>query len=172
MQTATDAMKVMKEIEDNAKTSSNEPRMARVLNAGDIVRQGDIYCVALPHVPNGKWTDKGWKAVEDAMTDPHTKSDAMWKAWKQAATSGLEPRADHQLALGTSTGSRHVLEPNGERKLWNFKQGTPILGPVFEIAQRGVITHPEHAHVDIPSGVCAVIYQTDVASEELRAVRD
>lgn len=79
--------------------------------------------------------------------------------------------AARQLAPGASRGSRHCAE--GEVKIYAPPAGaTPLTGP-FIVATEGFrITHPEHAHFEMPAGVYQVTYQRDFAREELARVND
>lgn len=79
---------------------------------------------------------------------------------------GATPRADHQLALGNSVGSRHVASAGV--KLYD-RQDTaqqPLLGPIVEAKERWDVTHPEHAHFSLPSGVYQVGYQLDMSTRQ------
>lgn len=80
-----------------------------------------------------------------------------------------------QLAVGTTQGSRHVAElpaivyEGSERPKWCTGQ---LLGPLFVVpaGQRCVVSHPEHAHVDLPAGTYQVTHQMDART--LDRVRD
>jgi len=82
---------------------------------------------------------------------------------------------NRQLAVGTTQGSRHVAEPpaivyeGAERPKWCTGQ---LLGPLFVVpqGQRCVVSHPEHAHVDLPAGTYQVTHQMDART--LDRVRD
>lgn len=96
---------------------------------------------------------------------------------------------DHQLAPGTSKGSRHFADtgikvyegkkiPEGlaERMGQAFglsadRIGQAVMGPVLEITKRANVTHPEHGDYSLPGGCWAqVTYQMD--SKSLQRVRD
>lgn len=123
-----------------------EVRVTRRIEVGHAIHQGDVYVhrVADSH-PRGK------------------------------------PRGSRQVALGTAIGSRHVAEGDdvevfeGERLPDGVKapKDVPdeaILGPVV-VAPRGfVLTHPEHAHHELPGGTYQVTYQADL--QTMRAVAD
>lgn len=89
-------------------------------------------------------------------------------------------RADHprgkllgtrQIAVGTSVGSRHVVEGNVEVyegvelppgfKLPDGARKEDMLGPVVVTLSDAVLTHPEHAHHALGCGVDQVTYQWD-----------
>lgn len=70
-----------------------------------------------------------------------------------------------QLAMGQSTGSRHVAEAPAQVfegiKAPEWCAFRIFLGPVIEAKDRFVVTHPEHAHVSLPAGVYQVTHQMD-----------
>lgn len=86
-----------------------------------------------------------------------------------------------QVAVGTTIGSRHVVEgegvsvfagtklPPGFKEAPALRQGS-LLGPVVVADEPFVLTHPEHAHHRLPVGVYQVTYQADFVS--MRAVVD
>lgn len=80
------------------------------------------------------------------------------------------PRADRQLAPGSTQGSRHVVE--GDATLYDRLKASPLHGPLIDAPERFVVTHPEHAHVSLPSGKYAVTFQRDYAQEEAARVQD
>lgn len=78
-----------------------------------------------------------------------------------------------QLVHGVTNGSRHIaLEPsyifNGT-KLPEWAP-TALIGPVVESKERVLITHPEHAHYDLPAGTYQITYQRDIRTGD--AVKD
>ena len=81
---------------------------------------------------------------------------------------------ERQLARGVTTGSRHVADAPAKiyegttRPAW-CRDGT-LLGPVVESSRRVVVTHPEHAWLDLPAGCYQVTYQRDERTGA--AVRD
>ena len=76
-----------------------------------------------------------------------------------------------QLAPGETQGSRHVVADGGVRVYLPAKPG-PLVGPVIVAKERCVVTHPEHAHVSLPSGTYAVTFQRNYAMEEITRVQD
>lgn len=115
-------------------------RRIETMAVGKVVRQGDIYV----------------HRVDDA----HEKGDL---------------RGNRQLALGDSMGSRHVAEEpseiyEGEKAPPWYSPGVqPLLGPCIVSKARFVITHPEHAHVDLPAGTYQITHQRD-GRTQLRAI--
>lgn len=79
-----------------------------------------------------------------------------------------------QIAVGTSIGSRHVVEGNvsvyaGVALPPGFvlPEGADeedMLGPVLVIESDAVLTHPEHAHHALCRGVEQATYQWDVTT--------
>jgi len=78
-----------------------------------------------------------------------------------------------QVALGDTTGSRHIAEGDDvtvfhSKKLPDWIRpaaGVPedrYRGPVVRAPKGFRLTHPEHAHHDFPAGTYFVSYQVDV----------
>lgn len=111
-------------------------RRIDVMAVGQVVRQGDIYI--------------------HCVADGHEKGDLT---------------GDRQLALGESMGSRHVAEKPSQvyagevAPPWYSKNFAPLLGPCVVSPGRFVITHPEHAHVDLPAGTYQITHQRDGRTE-------
>ena len=99
------------------------------------------------------------------------------------------PRANRQLAEGSTQGSRHVLErgdvydadPTEVIALIRSANGTEVdpryIGPVIVSPAEPTaedLTHPEHGNQGFPAGtVCAVVYQRSLDAEQREArVRD
>lgn len=88
-----------------------------------------------------------------------------------------EPTKNSQLAVGQTQGSRHIINPipKGLKIYQPTKDASPLIGPVIESPTRWRLTHPEHAHHDLPAGIFQVTYQRDYKkerAEELRRVQD
>lgn len=79
------------------------------------------------------------------------------------------PFKDNQLAPGSTQGSRHMISGD---KLVMFKKTNARIteGPVIIAESRFKVTHPEHAHMDLPPGCYNVTYQLDFAT--MQRVRD
>jgi hypothetical protein len=73
-------------------------------------------------------------------------------------------RVGRQLARGVTRGSRHVLKAPGlafeGTTLPTWCRGS-LLGPLIESDQTLVVTHPEHAWLELPVGTYQVTYQRD-----------
>ena len=77
---------------------------------------------------------------------------------------------DHQLAMGTSKGSRHVADRNfivfkGNTLPEGVMEGT-FLGPCIQTDVRAEIQHPEHSWVSLPAGTYQVTHQTDLKTRQ------
>ncbi len=68
-------------------------------------------------------------------------------------------RGSHQVAVGTTTGSRHVAE--GDVEVFDRVGATEQDGPIVVAKDRWTLTHPEHCHVSLPAGTYEVGYQID-----------
>lgn len=131
VKTAVEAQEI---VEREAKENAvSSIRRVEKMKVGKVVRQGDIYI--------------------HRVDDGHQKG---------VLASG------RQLVRGRSTGSRHVAEAPAEvyaGKLappWCNNRGLMMfLGPCIVSPDRFVITHPEHAHVDLPAGTYQITYQAD-----------
>lgn len=77
-----------------------------------------------------------------------------------------------QVAVGTTVGSRHVVEGEGVEVFagaalpkWVKPReefgATAYLGPVVVAPEAFTLTHPEHAHHRLPPGTYQVTYQVD-----------
>lgn len=124
--------------------AEHEVRTLRRVEPGIVVHQGDVYL----HVVPLDW--------------PHGKK-----------------RGSRQVAVGTTVGSRHVADGDGvevfdgKRLPPSFKRPTwctaflqeqveeIFLGPVIVAPHGFTLTHPEHAHHQVPACVVQVTYQGD-----------
>lgn len=81
-----------------------------------------------------------------------------------------------QVAVGTTVGSRHVVEgavevfegtklPRGV-KAPDWCQVSDLLGPVVVAKEAFTLTHPEHAHHRLPAGTWQVTYQADYSTRQ------
>lgn len=77
---------------------------------------------------------------------------------------------NRQLAMGYSRGSRHVaaggvqLFEGTKEPSWCMR-GT-FLGPLIVASESFTVTHPEHAHVELPAGTYQVTHQMDPRTVE------
>lgn len=79
-----------------------------------------------------------------------------------------------QVAVGNSTGSRHIATGTGikvyeGREVPSFYTGLrdtdDCLGPVVESESAWTLTHPEHADIEFPAGTYQVTYQLDARTQ-------
>jgi hypothetical protein len=86
-------------------------------------------------------------------------------AIKASHLHGKEVKS-RQLALGNTQGSRHMAEKPSDvyvgTTLPEWCDRRTFLGPLVKSKKRFVITHPEHAHVSLPSGNYQITHQMDV----------
>jgi len=132
-----EVMEAIGKVEEAAKVARPEVRRVERMAISEAARQGDIYLVRIPAT-----APKGAK------------------------------REDHQLAPGTTQGSRHVatgdvevFEASGVPKGSQIDERA-LLGPVIVASGRCLVTHPEHAHVDLPPGHYQVVHQMDARTRE------
>jgi len=82
----------------------------------------------------------------------------------------------HQLAIGTTQGSRHIVDANSQVEIFNLvKNENPLAGPLVSAKESWLLTHPQHGHFRIPAGFYRTAYQRDYArerAEEIRRVND
>lgn len=102
--------------------------------------------------------------------DAHVRQGDIFLWPLEKKPQGCTPRADRQLALGKTVGSRHVCEVGPQLYDLPAKSQHMLLGPVIEAPKRFTVTHPEHAHVSLPRGLYQVGYQLDLRTR--RAVAD
>lgn len=79
-------------------------------------------------------------------------------------------RESHQLAFGTSKGSRHMADRNfvcyeGTALPKGAMAGT-FLGPCIQTDCEATIEHPEHAWAIIPAGTYQILHQTDLQTRQ------
>jgi len=78
---------------------------------------------------------------------------------------------DHQLADGSTQGSRHVADSSVE--VFLPTGGLSVLeGPVILAPERWTLAHPQHSDVSFPSGTYRTCFPRDYDQEELARVRD
>jgi len=81
---------------------------------------------------------------------------------------GLELKT-RQLALGESMGSRHIAEAPAKVCEGTEAPGwaqTELLGPCIVAELPFTVSHPEHAHIDLPAGVYQVTHQMDARTRK------
>lgn len=80
---------------------------------------------------------------------------------------------NHQLAEGETQGSRHIASENAQvyvgTKAPEWAERA-FLGPLIKSETAFLVTHPEHAHVQLPAGTYQITHQMDART--LERVRD
>lgn len=133
----------IKTLQETADAMRSDQLRTPQLSPGDFVRQGDLYIYALPGIP-----EKGVKPIS----------------------------AEMQLAPGTTQGSRHCLNSLNGVKMYrqvnadNTPIENPLQGPIMDLAEPCTVTHPEHAHIQLPPGAYVVTYQRDLSKESARVL--
>lgn len=128
--------KVAERIEQEAKTASGAKRIIKKMKVGETIRQGDIYLVRISE-----------------LTEQERKICKPWKG--------------QQLVRGTQGGARHMaegaklFESDRQRFTSKARTATTLLGPIVIAERRCTITHPEHAHFELPRGHYQTVYQLD-----------
>jgi hypothetical protein len=86
---------------------------------------------------------------------------------------GAEAKS-RQLAIGETQGSRHIAESPATvfvgTALPKWCADGTFVGPCIVSEEPFTITHPEHAHVELPAGVYQITHQSDART--LDRVRD
>ena|SRR3990167_5291813 len=73
-----------------------------------------------------------------------------------------------QVVDGNSIGSRHILDKDvivyEGKELPKWVNIRWPLGKSFDVKNRSIVTHPEHAHISLPKGRYVVTHQMDMRS--------
>jgi len=113
--------------------------------------------------------------VSEEFIDEIRQGDVYLYAAEEPTPSSLRRRSrteDMQLAEGTTRGSRHVLADEALVRVFAPTSGDPLEGPLVEVRERVLLTHPEHADISLAPGWYQVRFQLDVAAEERARVAD
>jgi len=118
-------------VETAARTPRRDVRRVETMTIGQIARQGDVYLVRV------------------APDHPHG--------------DGLPHR---QVQAGTATGSRHIVAAPavlyaGTTWPTGLDDRRGVIGPLIRGPERVILTHPEHAQIDIPAGSYQSFVQID-----------
>ena len=130
----------MEKVRSSAGSNPTKVRYVASMSVDEWVRQGDVYVIRVP--------------------DGHPRK---------------EPLGTRQVALGVGHGSRHVAEGQMVQvfKAIEAKNGEgPIILDhcIVESPERWALTHPQHAHFDLPAGSFLIRHQLDAATR--RRVED
>lgn len=124
-----------------------EVRAISRINVGQAIRQGDLYLIAIN--PKGKTTFKTSDDNEITINADHYVCEG--------------PR---QLAPGKSTGSKHCINDKHVVIRKNHKETNVILGDIVHADSSFTLSHPEHAHFNLPAGSYIVAYQLDFSTKQ------
>jgi hypothetical protein len=140
-------------VAEGRKTITAPFRFSEGASVNDGWRQGDLYIKLIDKLPADA------KRVE-----------------LQAAVHGENPQA--QLAPGNTQGSRHILDSLDGVEIYTVppwpSQECNLAGPILVLHKERTITHPEHGHVTVPTGIpkagkptiVEITYQRDLDAEE------
>jgi hypothetical protein len=111
--------------------------------------------------------------INNINVDQHVRQGDIYIRRIKLITGKIEVKT-RQLAPGETKGSRHIVADSPHVKLFEGYSGSGIVdfmkGPQIEAKESFTITHPEHAHIKLPSGSYQVTYQMDYLLQE--RVRD
>jgi hypothetical protein len=131
------------------KICNDETAAIGTVSPGDVIRQGDIYIVAIRELP------KLSKPIKDRQLAP-----------------GTTPGSRHVLVGDCEVYEADKAEVMAE--LFKVVRGVEIageqlIGPVFKTIGQVEVDHPEHGNRVLPAGECfAVVYQRAFAEEVRR----
>lgn len=124
---------------------SDKPERIGSPSLGDVVRQGDVYIMSIPCLPDGQVTKNRQLAEGDTQGSRHI-------------LTGEVNIIDKVTSV--------VKNPDGE------VIHPTLVGPAFECVSDVTETHPEHGWKILPAGTCwQVVFQQSFA-EEVRRVQD
>lgn len=129
---------------------NDEPATIGTVSIGDVVRQGDLYVVAIEALP------EVLRPLKSRQLAPgHTRGS---RHILVGDAEIFEPNKDQVLAV-----IARALAPR------NFESYAPLVGPVFRTIGQCELDHPEHGNRLLPAGDCfAVIYQRAFGREVQR----
>lgn len=139
----TEALKVFEQVQQAAKANEANLRFIKSIDIGQGIRQGDVSLYRRADLS---------KSEREKL-----------KPWQ----------GGFQLAIGSTRGSRHILEEKSSAILHApMARGeiAELSGPIVEAPERFTVTHPDHAHFSLPSGTYETRYHRDLATE--RRVQD
>ncbi len=116
-----------------------EMRIARRLEVGTGIQQGDVYVIRMPDkTPHGALRGSNQVALGTNIGARHVAEGPRVRVFESVA--GM---------------CNHIIEGFSENQI------TACAGPIVEAEEPWVLTHPEHAHHTIPAGTFQVFYQWD-----------
>jgi hypothetical protein len=154
------AREVIDDIEQQAKEANDDLRMARVVEPGQWLRQGDITVVRVDHAPHVQASEK---AHPSQLAPGNTKGSR--HVLKGAAAFFIDVEEFFESEFADSMAKVMGLERTRELE--------PLIGPLIKAPKRFTITHPEHSDLSLPGGCeYLVLYQRDYEQEEISRVAD
>lgn len=110
--------------------AADDTRRVHRIEPGQGVRQGDVYLRCVEQVKRG---------AERFMT--------------------VGPGAKGKLGQRDAAGDRHTVTSTGQVEFYARKSRSPLVGPVLVATKRMLVSHPEHADIELPAGTYEVSYQ-------------
>jgi hypothetical protein len=142
---------VIQDVSEAAK-SRQEKRIIKSIKTGQMIRQGDIYLIAIDRT-------KATKVFGTVEVNPKN------------FTSEVKSNATHhQLVPGSTMGSRHMVTRDEVTLFVNPTNESSLVGPVIHADKPFSLEHPEHAHFELPAGDYLVCYQLNDKTKQ--RVRD
>ena len=124
-----------------------DKRIIKSMKAGQMVRQGDIYLINV----TGLKQTKVFQNVE-------VKFDGF-------ITKLANDKNGHQLVPGSTMGSRHIVD-NTVSVHVNPTNPSSLVGPLITAKDAFTVSHPEHAHFELPAGDYLVCYQLNAKTQQ------
>ncbi len=126
---------------------NGDPAAIAVMSAGDVVRQGDLYLIALDESPT--------------KAKPY-----LGRQLAPGSTQGSRHVVDGECYLFEAESDSALAILN---RLIPATEGFEVfLGPAIVAAEPVTITHPEHGHRTLPAGAYLTTYQRSWANEVRR----
>lgn len=134
------------------KIRNDETATVGTVSAGDVIRQGDLYVVALKGLPSTA------RPIKDRQLAPGTSQGSRHVLKGDCQVYEADRRQIMTLIGGAMVPAKVELHE-------------PLIGPVFETKGEVELDHPEHGNRILPAGeVFAVVYQRAFAEEVRRQV--
>lgn len=148
------AEKALSKVQRRAERIRNdEIAVVGTVSKGDVIRQGDLYLVALPELPAART-----KTCERQLAPGSTQGSQHVLKGECEVFSANQNDVMSLIA--------EALRP-AATELY-----AELIGPVFRTLGETTVTHPEHGDRVLPAGECfAVVYQRAFA-EEVRRTQD
>lgn len=144
----------LKQIEQEAATAPKTTRVMKNLALHQTCRQGDIYIQRIPDL-----AAKELKALK------------LWGSQKLVRGNEGGSRHIAESSSGDEANRVRVYESDKTRmKVLRTFRPEVQLGPIIVAKKRVIVSHPEHAHIDLPGGCYQIGYQLDART--MQRVRD